>query len=231
MTGSALMPAPIPRPAQALIDKAINATLEAAASRARLPAGPVGRCADYAIVGAKLLTLLTNQPYRPVGGGGVVDCGQGRCIVLQPSRTSRRSARKLSQLNSYHCWIRASHFRDSDAFFEEIIDFTLRHDSLVAQQYGQPFLRTDTPAYLWQAFPGGIPTKKGVAIRPGDMPGEAETHWEIPEIVQLVAQYQRDYIALFESLAAQAMGQLAELIDARKLQRQNDAGAGQSTLA
>lgn len=217
------MPAPIPRPAQALIDEAINATLEAAASRARLPAGPVGRCADYAIVGAKLLTLLTNQPYRPVGGGGVVDCGQGRRIVLQPSRVSRRSARKLSQLNSYHCWIRASHFPDSDAFFEEIVDFTLRHDSLVAQQYGMPFLRMDTPAFLWEAFPGGIPVKKGAATRPGDTPGEAETHWEIQEIVQLVQQYAQDFNPLFESLAAQAMGQLAELIDARKHQRLGDA--------
>src|SRR5579875_3502407 len=70
-----ILPVPVPPVLRSLIDQTINAILEEAASSSGLEAGPIGRCGDYAIVGARVLTLLTRHPYVAVSGGELIDCG------------------------------------------------------------------------------------------------------------------------------------------------------------
>ena len=119
----------IPLILRPVIDQAINETLEASAQKSSLPLGVVGRCADFAIVGARLLSKITGHPYRSVSGGAVVDCGNNTCMIINPSRRNRRDARFLSSLRDYHCWIE-SVYRMADGHARvEVVDFTLRHDA------------------------------------------------------------------------------------------------------
>lgn len=97
------------------------------------------RCADYAIVGARVLSMLTGVRYRPVAGGEVMDFGGGNLFALCSTRERRRAARHLSQLARYHCWIEARHTDADGRARTEVIDFTMRHDARVASMVGMPF--------------------------------------------------------------------------------------------
>ncbi|RBL66287.1 hypothetical protein C3E98_038365, partial [Pseudomonas sp. MWU13-2625] len=85
--------------------------------------------------------------YRPFAGGEVLDFGGGNLYALCTTRERRRTARHLSQLARYHCWIEARHDIGGRAR-KEIVDFTLRHDETVASNLGMPFARA-RHAYFW----------------------------------------------------------------------------------
>jgi len=193
-----------------LIDQTVNAILEEAASDSKLEAGPIGRCGDYAIVGARLLTLLTRHPYVAVSGGELIDCGSGRYVVLNPARAARRTARKLSEVREYHCWIQSQHEVAPNQTRVEIVDFTARHDEQVANLLGVPFTRTAAPSYLWD-WEDAM----------GDVPEDARAHmnttrkkldwlWEDANCTRLLHKYEKDYDALFGRLTALAILRLAE---------------------
>jgi len=205
-----ILPTPVPSVLRSLIDQTINAILEEAASSSGLEAGPIGRCGDYAIVGARVLTLLTGHTYVAVSGGELIDCGSGRYVVLNPSRAARRAVRKLSELKEYHCWIQALHDDAPNRSRVEIVDFTARHDEQVANLLGVPFTRTAAPSYIWE-WEDAL----------GDVPDDARAHmnttrkklgwlWEDPSCTRLLHKYEKDYDALFGRLTALAILRLAD---------------------
>ncbi|WP_425753432.1 hypothetical protein, partial [Escherichia coli] len=59
---------PVAPALRGMIDAALNAVMEEAAAEARLTMGTLGRCADYALVGARVLRLLLNRPYTALSG-------------------------------------------------------------------------------------------------------------------------------------------------------------------
>ncbi|QND98897.1 hypothetical protein SY91_06359 [Burkholderia cenocepacia] len=138
-----ILAAPVDAMLHAVIDEVVHRSVSEATTR-----GGYMRCADYAIVGARVLTLLTGKPYRPFAGGEVMDFGGGNLYALCTTRERRRTARHLSQLARYHCWIEARHDDALGRTRKEIVDFTLRHDETVANQLGMPFARA-YQAYFW----------------------------------------------------------------------------------
>ena len=106
------------------------------------------RCAEYAIVGARVLTLLTQVAYRPFAGGEVMDFGDGVLYALCSTRERRRNAKHLSQLSRYHCWIEAKYAGADGASRTEVVDFTVRRDHIAAREMGLPFARTHQ-RFLW----------------------------------------------------------------------------------
>ncbi|GCB06650.1 hypothetical protein [Ralstonia sp. SET104] len=208
-----VLPVPVPPALRSLIDQAINSVLEDAALRARLTAGPVGRCADYAIVGARVLTLLTGHPYLAVAGGELIDCGSGRYIVLNPPRAARRVARKLSELKEYHCWIQSLHDASGSRRRLEIVDFTVRHDWDVAKLLGVPFTRSTADSYLWEWDDaiGEVPTQARVHVNTTRK--KVDWLWEDANSTRLLRKYEKDYDALFRQLTALTIARLADDIE------------------
>ncbi|WP_374349504.1 hypothetical protein [Chitinimonas sp.] len=110
----------------------------------------LGRCATYAIVGARVLSEVLKHPYYPVCGGQVLDCGNGMYIVFYPGREERRRARRLGDMRDYHCWIQAQRkCAGSTRTRIEIVDFAARHDRASAEMLGVPFERASDLDYLW----------------------------------------------------------------------------------
>lgn len=205
-----ILPVPVPPVLRSLIDQTINAILEEAASSSGLEAGPIGRCGDYAIVGARVLTLLTRHPYVAVSGGELIDCGSGRYVVLNPSRAARRTACKLSELREYHCWIQSLHDDAPNRPRVEIVDFTARHDQQVANLLGVPFTRTGAPSYLWE-------WEEALGDVPDDARAQMNTTrkklgwlWEDANCTRLLHKYEKDYDALFGRLTALTILRLAD---------------------
>lgn len=137
---------PVAPSLRALIDKAVHATISHA-YKGRRDDG-FGSCADYAIVGARVLSLLTEKPYRSVAGGELIDCGSGVVAVLTTDRRTRRSVKTLSELSRYHCWIECEHIVNSKPRIE-LVDFTVRHDSLAARTLGLSYNRPEREPFLW----------------------------------------------------------------------------------
>jgi len=109
-----------------------------------------GRCADYAILGSRVLNRLTGGNYRTVAGSEYLDCGNGKLLLISADRKSRRKAMHLSQLSMFHCWIEASHLTAEGSPREEIVDFTVRHSHSTARQFGIPYaLPSSVLPYQW----------------------------------------------------------------------------------
>ncbi len=169
------------------------------------------RCADYAIVGARVLTLLTHVPYRPFAGGEVMDFGGGALYVLCSTRERRRDAKHLSQLSRYHCWIEAKHTLADGAARTEIVDFTMRHDPVVAREVGMPFSRT-TQGFLW------------VWEDEDTVPPELRDHaafikkgprwrWAERECTALLRAYEKERSNYFDHQVARALTLLADQVE------------------
>ncbi|MCW3478451.1 hypothetical protein OL229_02580 [Neisseriaceae bacterium JH1-16] len=132
---------PVPIEVRDLIDESLNAVLEETYAHREI--GPVGKCHDYAIVGARVLSLLLNHPYQAVSGGEILDCGNGIFTIIFPSRVERRQARHLSEMSHFHCWIQADHIV-AGRHRLEIVDFTARHDGDFARALNIDFTRPIT---------------------------------------------------------------------------------------
>lgn len=137
---------PVALTLRALIDEAVHSSISRAYEGRRQDG--FGSCADYAVVGARVLSLLTKKPYRYVAGGEIVDCGNGVVAVLTTSRQNRRSVKHLSQLSRYHCWIECKHIVNSESR-TELVDFAVRHDPQIAQTLGLPYDRPEREPFLW----------------------------------------------------------------------------------
>jgi len=204
---------PVSSVLRSLIDEVLNAVMEEAAENARLSLGTLGRCADYAIVGARVLSKLSNHPHVAVAGGEIVDCGDGMFIVLFPTRSTRRHARKLSDLRDYHCWIQSVHTAPDGKERLEWIDFTLRPDHLVAKMFGILYSRQPQGSYLWDWHDNipGVPMN----VRPQLSANGSRGDWMWTDAVctRLLYKYEQDHNALLNDLVAQVLHRLADAIE------------------
>lgn len=193
-----------------MIDAALNAVMEDAATQAHLTMGTLGRCADYALVGARVLRLLLHRPYTALSGGEIIDCGDGLYVALHPGRQARRSARKLSELKDYHCWIEAQHPMPDGTVRRELIDFTARHDPLVASVYGLPFTRPHVSNYLWAWHEeiAPLPLAARAQLPPQNRSGD--WMWADQNCLRLLKKYEQDHDGLLDHLTGQVLHKLVE---------------------
>lgn len=203
---------PVPTAVRDLIDDALNVTLEE--EHAHRPIGAIGKCHDYAIVGARVLTLLLDHPYTAVAGGELIDCGDGKFAVLYPSRASRRQAQHLSEMSQFHCWIQATHKVTGEPRLE-IVDFTARHDGEFAKALNIEFTRKITENYLWgwrdeieQRIPASLrdhPSMRG--LKKGMM-------WVDGACTRLLQDHEKAKDARFGDLTSRVLNRLADSIEA-----------------
>ncbi|WP_231602624.1 hypothetical protein [Herbaspirillum chlorophenolicum] len=211
----AVLSMPIDPATRDLIDAALNTVMESAAADASLSMGTLGRCADYALVGARVLSLLLNRPYVAVSGGEIIDCGDGLYVVLFPSRDARRRARKLSDLKDYHCWIEALHSMPDGSHRLESIDFTARHDRLVADMFDIPYTRQDGRDYLWE-WHDRIPEVPMQARHQLAANGRnGDWMWTDKNCLRLLRLYEEEHDSLLNTLAGKVLHALADAMQAR----------------
>jgi hypothetical protein len=169
------------------------------------------RCADYAIVGAQFLTLLTGVRYRPVAGGEVMDFGDGNLYALCSTRERRRTAKHLSQLSRYHCWIEGRHTDADGCVRTEIVDFTMRHDATVAGLLGMAFSR-EHQRYHW-----GWDDEHTVPANLHDHPAFAKQgpcwRWAERDCTELLRAYERERPNYFSRQVSRALNLLADQIE------------------
>lgn len=201
-----ILTAPVERALHPVIDEVVHRSVSEATTK-----DGYMRCADYAIVGAQLLTLLTGVRYRPVAGGEMMDFGDGNLYALCSTRERRRTAKHLSQLARYHCWIEARHAGTEGDVRTEIVDFTMRHDALVAAEVGMPFSGVKQ-TYLW-----GWTDEHKVPAELHDHPAFAKQgpHWRWPEreCTELLRAYERERPSYFGRQVSRALNLLADQIE------------------
>lgn len=98
-----------------------------------------GLCHIYAVVGAALLSISEDKPYRPVAGVALINAGGGQCIELLDELAFLKP-----EGGAYHCWI------ESVGGAPEIVDFTFRNNKEYAELHGIKW-RAKKQAYLWEA--------------------------------------------------------------------------------
>jgi len=201
-----ILTAPLHPALQPTIDEVVHRSVSEATTK-----DGYMRCADYAIVGAQFLTLLTGVSYRPVAGGEVMDFGDGNLYALCSTRKRRRSAKHLSQLARYHCWIEARHTDAGNSKRTEIVDFTMRHDAVVAGMVGMAYTRAHQP-YLW-----GWEDELGVPAELRDHPAFAKQgpywRWGERECTELLRAYERERPDYFGRQVSRALTLLADRVE------------------
>jgi len=203
---------PVPARLRTLIDESLNFTLEEIYADRFM--GAFGKCADYAIVGARVLSKLLDQPYVPVAGGEIIDCGDGMFIVLFPSRTSRRNARNLSELMEFHCWIQSFHAVPDRKPRLELVDFTVRHDRDSAHALNVGFTRQPEENYLWdwsEELDREIPP--AVRDHPALRGRRKGWMWTDRACTRLLLKYEKENDAFFGKLTALVLNRLADKLE------------------
>lgn len=180
-----------------LIDSALHETMQQFFFTKELSSGTFGRCADYAIVGSRVLREITGQDFQIVAGGEVIDCGHGKYLILFPDRKSRRNAKSLAELKEYHCWIKLDHKFDGGVFRKEIIDFTVRHDSDVAHIMNIDFHRDASSDFIW-TFEDllGEPPQPVCKIT-----NFKNWFWEDKKCTDLLLKYEKQHKSIFEKIS------------------------------
>ncbi|MFJ9449427.1 MULTISPECIES: hypothetical protein [unclassified Herbaspirillum] len=215
-TAQPIIALPVAPVLRGLIDEALNAVMEEAAGNACLSLGTLGRCADYAIVGARVLSKLSDHPHVAVAGGEIIDCGNGMYIVLFPTRSARRHARKLSDLKDYHCWIQSVHATPDGKERLEWIDFTIRHDPLVAKMFGILYSNPRKGDYLWDWYdsvpevPADIRPQLSVNGNCGDW------MWTDAICMRLLHKYEQEHDVLLNDLVARVLHRLADMVGVQR---------------
>lgn len=97
-------------------------------------------CHAHAIVGANLISVVTDRVYRPVAGLAVIDCG-GDFIDLTDNDAFANPAG-----GAFHCWIESA---DPAIPETEIVDLTFRHNHEYAVKNGKRWNAPHPPDYLW----------------------------------------------------------------------------------
>jgi hypothetical protein len=199
---------PVPLAVRDFIDEALNTTLEEA--HAHRGVGPIGKCHEYAIVGARVLSLLLNHPYTAVAGGEAIDCGDGMFAVIFPSREARRKARHLSEISQFHCWIQATHTLAGKQRLE-IVDFTTRHDGEFARALNIGFTRHITENYLWDWSDAINSRIHEVLLDHPSMRGlKKELMWIDRACTRLLHDHERESDAYFGNLTFKVLSRVAD---------------------
>lgn len=189
-----------------MIDAAVHGVLQSHIQRVGQDLARIERCIEYAVVGARVLERLTGLKYQAVCGGGVIDCGQGHYLVLYPERQLRRKARSLADINEFHCWIEARHALADWAGRLEVVDFTCRHDRVVAGMCGVPYERHDAQDYLWawndELAPLPVPLRQRLP------PAAQGWLWRDERCSVLLQQYALLHCATFDLLSEEVLAVL-----------------------
>jgi hypothetical protein len=222
----AFISAPVAGELRPFIDAAIHAVLEDAANEADLRGGVAFRCADYAILGSRVLEKLTQHPYRAVAGKAIIDCGAGRFLLFSPPRKARRRTSTLSEVLGYHCWIESLYPVAGGDSRLEIIDFTIRHDAAAAAASAVPFSRVDEKLFLWDWSDVIEPPPQDLCRNMGAGKRAAGWLWKDAASTRLVGNYEQEYDSTFERLTWLAIIQLCDMLEgklvpATKLGRQD----------
>ncbi|MEC5409223.1 hypothetical protein VOM14_27090 [Paraburkholderia sp. MPAMCS5] len=201
-----ILNAPVDAALHSVVAEAVHRSVSAATTK-----DGYMRCADYAIVGAQFLTLLTGVRYRAVAGGEVMDFGNGNLYVLCSTRERRRSAKHLSQLARYHCWIEARHADAEGRTRTEIVDFTMRHDATVAAAIGVPFSGEKQP-FLW-AWEDDHPVPSELHDHPAFAKQGPHWRWVERDTTELLRGYERERPNYFSRQVSSALNLLADKIE------------------
>jgi hypothetical protein len=225
----AFVSAPVAGELRPFIDAAIHAVLEEAARKAALRGGVAFRCADYALLGSRVLGKLTKHPYTPVAGKALIDCGAGRFLLFSAPRKARRQTSTLSEVLGYHCWIESLYPVAGGDSRLEIIDFTIRHDAAAALASKVPFSRRDDKPFLWDWSDVIKPPPQDLCRNMGAGKRAAGWLWKDAASTRLLHKYEREYDATFERLAWLAIIQFCDIMQgkvpvARQLDRQDGGG-------
>lgn len=185
------------------LDHALHTVMVAQAQRVGQNLALEGRCAEYALVGARVLAQLAGVECEAVAGGELLDCGDGRYLRLFPERRMRRIARDLSELKEFHCWIEVRRTSADGAPRIELVDFTSRHDREVALMYGVDYRRATPPDYLW-CWRDEMPPPPAEA-HAGRAGGERAWMWRDARCCELLRRYERRHDAIFALLAREVL--------------------------
>ena len=191
-----------------LIDECINEALEI--QHADRVQSTLGKCADYALVGAAVLSELFPGHFAIVAGGEVIDCGGGRYLVLSPTRSARRSAQKLEDLREYHCWIEHQPIDGDTSQPQYIIDFTVRHDKATVESFGEAFDREISKPYIW------LPVDAHELFLPPELAesllfrGRDSIYWSDKRTTALLKEYGAGKTGLVSKCSAAFFTRLAE---------------------
>lgn len=211
----AFISAPVADELRPLLDAAIHSVLEDAARKIGLRDGLTYRCADYAILGARVLEKLTKHPYTVAAGKAIVDCGAGRFLLYAPSRTVRRQRTTLRRMSGYHCWIESLYPLPGGQSRLEIIDFTKRHDAAAASEAAVPITRLDDKLFLWNWSDAIEPVPPQFRRNMGAGKRAAGWLWKDAASTRLLRKYEREYNAMFEKLAWRSILRFCDLIEGK----------------
>jgi hypothetical protein len=201
-----ILTAPIPASLHAVVDEVVHRSVSEATTK-----DGYMRCANYAIVGARVLSLLTDARYRPIAGGEVMDFGEGNLYALCTTRERRRNARHLSQLARYHCWIEARHVGVDGHEQTEVVDFTLRHDATVASEVGMAFSRAHRTYFWGWESEHSVPAE--LRSHPAFEKHGPRWRWAERECTALLQAYERERPDYFGRQVACALNLLADQIE------------------
>ncbi|MBC3937129.1 hypothetical protein H8K47_17365 [Undibacterium sp. CY7W] len=175
--------------------------------------GAALKCAEYAILGARLLTTLSKRPYFAVAGSQIVGFGNDQFELISPSRRERRNAKKLADIQSYHCWIECQQHEDGSTHLE-YIDFTSRYDRQIAQLLKVPDANIAEENYLWdRADTLDYPIPQRFLQHPSVIGRSHGWRWKDPVCTRLLRAYEKNNEAYFRQQSAELLQLLTRQIE------------------
>jgi len=178
---------------------------------ANIKRGAFGKCAEFAIVGARVLRILTNAPYKAVGGGQVMDCGGGEYVLITPTRNERRNARNLADMKLYHCWVQLASDEYLPTGSVEFVDFTMLYDRITAGLLNKPYTLTNSTAYFWgDAKEMDIPIPASLSTHPSLKERQSGWYWTDSICCKLLSKYEHENAAYFSALTSKILYRIAD---------------------
>jgi hypothetical protein len=203
---------PVPVIWRDMIDTALHTTMAEKYAERKL--GAFGRCAEYAIVGARVLRLLLNLPYVAVGGSQIMACSDTEHILISPTRSERRHARNLSEMQFYHCWIQCEHAALGQASHIETIDFTVRYDTVTAELIGTPFKLPYPGDYHWGwGEEYDLPIPHSLRNNPALRGREHGWLWTDTVCLRLLRKYEKENEAYFAQTTSTVLHKIADQME------------------
>jgi len=161
--------------------------------------GAFGKCAEFAIIGARVLKSLTNAPYKAVGGGQIMDCGDNEYVLITPTRNERRNAKNLSDMRFYHCWVQLADDACMPLGSIELVDFTLLYDRLTAQILNKPYTITQSTGYFWgDAKELDLPIPEILTKHPSLKERQSGWYWTDSICCKLLLKYEHENADYFQ---------------------------------
>lgn len=173
----------------------------------------LGKCPVYASLGAKVLSSIFGRPFVAVAGGQITDFGGGMYVVACHTRSERRNARSLEDLSKYHCWIQSEIFVPGHRHRVEIVDFTVRHDRLMAEELGYPYLIQNQRDYLW-CWHDELVMPSELMNHP-DLGGHKERFWiwKDERCTLLLKENEKKHQAHYDEMAGEVFQRLGRRIE------------------